>query len=60
MLHCVDFRVFDGQMPALEDNAAKQQQEELIRIKMGKLNDLINKPFAIGFRVIEYSKLEVY
>ena len=60
--HCVDFRVFDGQMaPAEEQIEAavleEQQQEALVGIEMRKLNHFINKPFANGFCVLKYSKL---
>ena len=64
--HCVDFRVFDGQVAPPEeqvepDGAEDQQlQEALVGIKMRKLNHFINKPFANGFCVLEYSKLKMY
>ena len=50
--HCVDFRVFDGQVAPpekqLEAAAAEEQQQEeaLVGIEMRKLNHFINKPFA--------------
>ena len=65
-LHCVDFRVFDGQVAPPEEQietaAAEEQQlqEALVRIEMQKLNHFINKPFANGFCVLEYSKLKKY
>ena len=49
--HCVDFRVFDGQVAPPEEQveaagAADQQlQEALVGIEMRKLNHVINKPF---------------
>ena len=64
--HCVDFRVFDGQMAQQEEQVEaavadeQQQQEALVGIEMRKLNHFINKPFANGFRVLEYSKLKMY
>ena len=38
----------------------QQQQNELVGIEMRKLNHFINKPFANGFCVLEYSKLKMY
>ena len=64
--HCVDFRVFDGQVAPpekqVEPEGAKDQQlqEALMRIEMRKLNHFITKPFANGFCVLEYSKLKMY
>ena len=64
--HCVDFRVFDGQVAPPEEQveapvAEKQQQQKaLVGIEMRKLNHCINKPFANGFCVLEYSKLKMY
>ena len=64
--HCVDFRMFDKhEAPPDEqvENAAaekQRQQEELVEIEMQKLNHFINKPFANGFCVLEYSKLKIY
>ena len=64
--HSVDFRVFDGLVTPpdeqIEAAAAdeQQQQEALLGIKMRKLNHFINKPFANGFCVLEYSKLNIY
>ena len=64
--HCVDFRVFDGQVapPKEQVEAAaaekQQQQEALVGIEMRKLNHFINKPFANGFCVLEYSKQKMY
>ena len=64
--HCVDFRVFDGQVTPPEKQVEatvaeeQQRQETLGRIKMRKLNHFINKPFANGFCVLEYSKLKMY
>ena len=62
--HCVDFRVFDGQMAPTEEQvdlatAEEQQQEALVGIEMRKLIHFINKPFANGFCVLEYSKLKM-
>ena len=64
--HCVDFRVFDGHV-ALPDEQVEaaaaeeqQQQEALVGVEMRKLNHFINKPFANGFCVLEYSKLKMY
>ena len=64
--HCADFRVFDGHMAPLdehvEDAAAEKQrqQEALVGIDMRKLNHFINKAFANGFCVLQYSKLKMY
>ena len=64
--HCVDFRVFDGQVaqPNEQIDAVaadeQQRQEALVGIKMRALNHFINKPFANGFCVLEYSKLKMY
>ena len=64
--HCVDFRVFDGQVTPPEKQveaaaAEKQQlQEALVGIEMWKLNHFIIKPFANGFCVLKYSKLTMY
>ena len=64
--HYVDFRVFDGQVAPPEEQveaaaAEEQQQEEaLVGIEMRKLNHFINKPFANGFCILEYSKLKMY
>ena len=64
--HCVDFRVFDGQLVPPEKQVAvevaeeQQQQKALMGIKMQKLNHFINKPVANGFCVLEYSKLKMY
>ena len=65
-LHCVDFRVFDIQVAEqakqLEAAAAEEQQQQkaLVGIEMRKLNHFINKQFANGFCVLEYSKLKMY
>ena len=62
----MDFRVFDGQVAQPEEQveaaaAEKQhQQEALVVIEMRELNHFINKPFANGFCVLEYSKLKMY
>ena len=58
--HCVDFRVFDGQVAPTEERfevatAEELQQQALVGIEMRKLNHFINKPFANGFCVLEYS-----
>ena len=64
--HCVDFRVFDGQVAPPEEQVEpagskdQQVQEALVGIEMRKLNHFINKPFANGFCVLEYSKLKMY
>ena len=64
--HSVNFRVFDGQVALLEKQVEpagaddQQLQEELVGIEMRKLNYFINKPFANGFCVLEYSKLKMY
>ena len=64
--HCVDFRVFDGQLtpPDKQVEVAvaeeQQQQQALVGIEMRNLNHFINKPFANGFCVLEYSKLKMY
>ena len=64
--HCVDFRVFDGQVAPPEEQveaavAEEQQlQEALVGIEMRKLNHFITKPFANGFCVLEYSKVKMY
>ena len=64
--HCVDFRVFDGQVAPPEEQVEaavveeQQQQEALVGIEIRKLNHFINKPFASGFCVLEYSKLKMY
>ena len=61
--HCVDFRVFDGQVAQPEEQVEaaaaqeQQQQEALVGIEMRNLNQYINKPFVNGFCVLEYSKL---
>ena len=64
--HCVDFRVFDGQLAPPEEQVEaavaeeQQQKEALVGIQNRKLNHFINKPFANGFCVLEYSKLKMY
>ena len=65
--HCVDFRVFDGELAPPEEQVEvaiaeeqQQQQKALVGIEMRKLNHFINKPFANGFCVLEYSKLKMY
>ena len=64
--HCVDFRVFDGQVTPPEEQVEaaateeQQQQDALVGIEMRKLNHFINKPFSNGFCVLEYSKLKMY
>ena len=63
--HCVDFRVFDGQVAPGEEQIEalvleEQQQEALVGIVMRKLNHFIKKPFANGFCILEYSKLKMY
>ena len=64
--HCVDFRVFACQLAPQEEQVEvavaeeQRQQEALAEIEMRKLNHFINKPFANGFCVLEYSKLKMY
>ena len=64
--HCVDFRVFDGQLAPQEEKleaalaVEQQHQKALVGIEMQKLNHFINKPFANSFCVLEYSKLKMY
>ena len=43
--HCLGFRIFD---------------EQLVGIEMQKIKTLINKPFYVGFSVLELSKLHMY
>ena len=43
--HCVDFRLFN---------------ENLIGIEMRKAHHFINKPFQVGFSVLEWSKYKMY
>ena len=63
--HCVNFRVFAGQVAAPEEQVEaaaveeQRQQEALVGIKMRKLHHFIIKPFANGFCVLEYSKLKM-
>ena len=64
--HCVNFRVFHGQLAQQEEQVEaavaeeQQQQEGQVGIEMRKLNHFINKPFANCFCVLEYSKLKMY
>ena len=64
--HCVDIRVFAGQVapPEKQVEAAaaeeQQQQEALVEIEMRKLNHFIIKPFANGFCVLECSNLKMH
>ena len=64
--HCVDFMVFDGNVATTEEQVEapaaeeQRQQKALVGIEMLKLNHFINKPFANGFCVLEYSKLKMY
>ena len=64
--HCVDFCVSDGQVaqPDKQVEAAvaneQQQQKALVGIEMRQLNHVNNKPFASGFCVLKYSKLNMY
>ena len=64
--HCVDFRVFDGQLASLKEQVEaavaeeQQQQEALVGIEMRKLNHFIIKPLDNGFCKLEYSKLKMY
>ena len=43
--HCIQFRVFE---------------ENLIGVEMRKVNQVINKPFQVGFAILEWSKLLMY
>ena len=43
--HCMNFKIFD---------------ENLVAIEMRKVTALINKPFYVGFSVLELSKLHMY
>ena len=56
---CVDFRVFDCDLKQLP-NEIEEQHQALVGIEMRKLNHFINKPFANGFCVLEWSKLKMY
>ena len=53
--HCVDFRLFDGQVAQPEEQVEaaaaeeQQQQEALLGIEMRKVNHFIYKPFVNGF-----------
>ena len=65
--HCVNFRVFnklvappDKQVEDAVAEEQRQQQEALAGIEMLMLNHFINKPFANGCCVLEYSKLKMY
>ena len=64
--HCVDFRVFDGQVAPPEEKVEpagaedQQLQDALVGIEMRKLNHFINKPLANGFCVLGYSKRKMY
>ena len=60
------FHVFDGQVAPPEEQVEatvaeeQQQQEALGGFEMRKLNHFINKPFANGLCVLEYSKFKMY
>ena len=62
--NCEDLSVFDGQVAQPEeqievaDAEEQQQQEALVGIEMCKLNHFINKLFANGICVLEYSKIK--
>ena len=64
--HCVDFRVFDGQVAPQEEQVEAADAEEqqlhkaLVGIKVHKLNHFINTPFANGFCALKDSKLKMY
>ena len=64
-LDCLDFRVFGSQVAPPEEQveaaaAGKQQlTEALVGIEMQKFNYFIDKPFANGFCVLDYSKLKM-
>ena len=57
--HSVDIRVFAG-AAVQPPNEIEMQHKALVGIKMLKLNHFINKPFANGFCVLEWSKLKMY
>ena len=63
--NCVDFCVFDGQQAPPEEQVEvavedeQRQQKALMGIEMRKLNHFINKLFANGFCVLEYSMLKI-
>ena len=42
--HCIDFKIFT---------------ENLFRVELRKVNQLINKAFQMGFSLLEWSKLHV-
>ena len=62
--HCVDFRIFDGQVAPPEDQVEaaiakqQQQQETLVGIEMRKINYFINLLFANCLCVLIYNKLK--
>ena len=43
--HCIDFKIFT---------------ENMFGVELRKVNQLINKPFQIGFYILEWSKLYMY
>ena len=43
--HCIDFKIFT---------------ENLFGVELRKVNQLINKPFQMGFSILEWSKLHMY
>ena len=43
--HCIDFKIFS---------------ENLFGVELRKVNQLINKPFQMGFSILEWSKLHMY
>ena len=57
--HCVDFRVFDCNVKQYPTEIGEHDQA-LVGIEMHNLNHFINKPFANGFCVLEWSKLKMY
>ena len=43
--HCIDFKIFS---------------EKLFGVELRKVSQLINKPFQMGFSILEWSKLHMY
>ena len=43
--HCINFRLFNP---------------DLVSVESCKVDQVINKPFELGFAVLEYSKLHMY
>ena len=57
--HCVDFHLFDGNL-IQQPNEMDIKPESLIGIKMRKVNYFINKEFANGLCILDWSKLKMY